>query len=369
MRENDGSLSWSFSDQHNTGQIAVDAHGGEVVQRWMTVFGQDRGTEGVWPGERGFVDGTVDESTGLTQLGERAYDADLGRFVSVDPLMDLADAQTMNGYAYSNNSPATFGDPTGLSWHPARGHAPMPDYGSLPSPHPARGYAPMPNYGSLPSPHPARGFAPPTPNVQRAFNASIDTPSSSPTRSYTSHTVSSQESALNESTHQEEAGGGGQDPGFWERSGEWINENWDAIGAFGSVIGAAACVVASFGICLSAGAAVAVGKFGLDSYQNYHTDRDMRWAEHGMGLVGIGASGAFSGWLNGAMRYGQTSRGMREYVSFRRVKDEYWSTAVQTHRNGSFDAAGTGTNMGFNALSAGGSEAIGGTSDWLPRRK
>ncbi|WP_193518429.1 RHS repeat domain-containing protein, partial [Nocardiopsis kunsanensis] len=140
VRENDGSLSWTFSDQHNTGQIAVDAHGGEVVQRRMTVFGQDRGTEGVWPGERGFVDGTVDESTGLTQLGERAYDADLGRFVSVDPLMDLADAQTMNGYAYSNNSPATFGDPTGLSWHPARGHAPMPDYGSLPSPHPARGY-------------------------------------------------------------------------------------------------------------------------------------------------------------------------------------------------------------------------------------
>ncbi len=61
MRENGGALSWVFSDQHNTGQIAVDAHVGEVVQRRMTVFGQDRGTEGVWPGERGFVDGTVGE--------------------------------------------------------------------------------------------------------------------------------------------------------------------------------------------------------------------------------------------------------------------------------------------------------------------
>ncbi|WP_394297259.1 RHS repeat-associated core domain-containing protein [Nocardiopsis kunsanensis] len=76
----------------------------------MTVFGQDRGTEGVWPGERGFVDGTVDETTGLTQLGERAYDADLGRFVSVDPLMDLTDSRAMNGYVCSNNSPATCGD-------------------------------------------------------------------------------------------------------------------------------------------------------------------------------------------------------------------------------------------------------------------
>ncbi|WP_268643651.1 RHS repeat domain-containing protein [Nocardiopsis sp. EMB25] len=115
VRQDDGSLHWVFSDHHGTGEITVDAVWGEVAQRRMTAFGQARGSEGSWPGERGFVDGTMDASTGLTQLGARAYDAALGRFISVDPLMNLVDAQTMNGYAYANNSPATYWDGTGLS--------------------------------------------------------------------------------------------------------------------------------------------------------------------------------------------------------------------------------------------------------------
>ncbi|MEU4284930.1 RHS repeat-associated core domain-containing protein [Nocardiopsis dassonvillei] len=116
VRENDGDLHWVFSDHHGTGEVAVDAIWGEVVQRRMTVFGENREAAGEWPGERGFVDGTVDESTGLTQLGARAYDAALGRFISVDPLMNLVDAQTMNGYAYANNSPTTYWDGSGLSY-------------------------------------------------------------------------------------------------------------------------------------------------------------------------------------------------------------------------------------------------------------
>ncbi|GAA1082789.1 RHS repeat-associated core domain-containing protein [Nocardiopsis metallicus] len=107
VRENDGRLHWITSDHHGTGEMSIAATGDEVTQRRMTVFGQDRGTTGTWPGERGFVDGMIDASTGLTQLGARSYDADLGRFISVDPLMDLVDAQSMNGYAYANNSPAT----------------------------------------------------------------------------------------------------------------------------------------------------------------------------------------------------------------------------------------------------------------------
>lgn len=116
IREHDNSLHWVFSDHHGTGQLTVNARNGEVAQRRMTVFGESRGAAGVWPGERGFVDGTVDASTGLTQLGARAYDAALGRFISVDPLMNLTDAQTLNGYAYANNSPATYWDGTGLSY-------------------------------------------------------------------------------------------------------------------------------------------------------------------------------------------------------------------------------------------------------------
>ncbi|MFV2198613.1 RHS repeat-associated core domain-containing protein [Nocardiopsis sp. LOL_012] len=115
MRENDGTLSWLYADHHGTGQAAVDARTGEVAHRYMTVFGTDRNSSGQWPSERGFVDGTIDASTGLTQLGARAYDSELGRFISVDPIMDVTDHQQMHGYVYANNNPVTFTDPDGLS--------------------------------------------------------------------------------------------------------------------------------------------------------------------------------------------------------------------------------------------------------------
>jgi YD repeat-containing protein len=72
VRENDGTLSWMFPDHFGTGQISVDAVWGNTVQRRFTVFGQDRGTAVNWHGERGFVDGTMDASLGLTQLGARS---------------------------------------------------------------------------------------------------------------------------------------------------------------------------------------------------------------------------------------------------------------------------------------------------------
>ncbi|WP_204764494.1 RHS repeat-associated core domain-containing protein [Lentzea nigeriaca] len=36
------------------------------------------------------------------------------RFLSADPIVDNNDPRQLNGYAYSNNSPVTFSDPTGL---------------------------------------------------------------------------------------------------------------------------------------------------------------------------------------------------------------------------------------------------------------
>ncbi|MFE9687205.1 RHS repeat domain-containing protein, partial [Streptomyces sp. NPDC006285] len=53
-------------------------------------------------------------TTGLTHLGAREYDSTTGRFISVDPLMDLTDPQQHNGYSYAENSPITNSDPSGL---------------------------------------------------------------------------------------------------------------------------------------------------------------------------------------------------------------------------------------------------------------
>ncbi|WP_435126200.1 RHS repeat domain-containing protein, partial [Micromonospora tulbaghiae] len=108
-------LTWLSGDHQGTTQISITATTQTVATRRQTPFGQQRGTTGTWPTtmDKGFVGGTQD-NTGLTHLSAREYDPFIGRFVSVDPIMDLSDPQQWNGYAYSNNSPVTLSDPTGL---------------------------------------------------------------------------------------------------------------------------------------------------------------------------------------------------------------------------------------------------------------
>jgi hypothetical protein len=50
----------------------------------------------------------------LVDVGARAYDPTTGRFESVDPLLNMADPQSMNGYTYADANPVTGSDPTGL---------------------------------------------------------------------------------------------------------------------------------------------------------------------------------------------------------------------------------------------------------------
>jgi RHS repeat-associated protein len=114
-------LSWLVNDQQGTAEVAVDAGDLAVMQRRETPFGQSRGTAPAsWPGERGFVGGTNDESTGLVHLGAREYEPGTGRFVSIDPVIDHDDPQQLNGYAYGNNNPDTYSDPDGLKAKPIK---------------------------------------------------------------------------------------------------------------------------------------------------------------------------------------------------------------------------------------------------------
>ncbi|MBE1487623.1 RHS repeat domain-containing protein [Plantactinospora soyae] len=111
-------LSYVAPDHNGTGRASVDAAGG-VLHRRLTPFGEARGTQpapGQWPSEKGFVNGNQDSTTGLVNLGAREYDPAIGRFVSIDPIMDLTDPQQMHGYTYANNNPVTFSDPTGLKF-------------------------------------------------------------------------------------------------------------------------------------------------------------------------------------------------------------------------------------------------------------
>ncbi|MEU1733759.1 RHS repeat-associated core domain-containing protein [Streptosporangium sp. NPDC020145] len=109
-------VSWLSGDQHGTaGNVIANTDTQAVAVRRMTPFGEARGLTGTWPTSmnKGFVGGTMDE-TGLTHLGAREYDPAMGRFISVDPLIDIKDSQQVNGYTYANNNPLSFTDPDGL---------------------------------------------------------------------------------------------------------------------------------------------------------------------------------------------------------------------------------------------------------------
>jgi RHS repeat-associated protein len=103
------------SDHHGTALLAIDAASGALTRRRTAPFGTIRGdAPQQWPGDKGFVGGTQDGTTGLTHLGAREYDPTVGRFISVDPLVEPSDPQQLQGYSYANNNPVTLSDPTGL---------------------------------------------------------------------------------------------------------------------------------------------------------------------------------------------------------------------------------------------------------------
>jgi RHS repeat-associated protein len=110
-----GGVTWLSADQHGTAGIAINAVDQTTSIRRETPFGILRATTGTWPTaiDKGFVGGTND-NTGLTHLGAREYDPLVGRFISVDPVVDEKDPQQLHGYAYANNAPVTAIDANGL---------------------------------------------------------------------------------------------------------------------------------------------------------------------------------------------------------------------------------------------------------------
>ncbi|MER6361617.1 RHS repeat-associated core domain-containing protein [Kitasatospora sp. NPDC001527] len=110
-----GKLAFVLSDRHGTATVHVDAATQAVTRRRTTLFGAERGTApgSGWTGDRGFLGGTRDGDTGLTHLGAREYDANTGRFISVDPKMDTTASQEMGAYTYANNNPLATSDPSG----------------------------------------------------------------------------------------------------------------------------------------------------------------------------------------------------------------------------------------------------------------
>ncbi|MFJ3583330.1 RHS repeat-associated core domain-containing protein [Streptomyces sp. NPDC090127] len=104
-----------LSDHLGTATTAVEQTTNQpVTRRAFKPYGEVRGPKPAWVDRRSYLGVGIDDPSGLTHIGAREYDAATGRFISADPVVDLSDPLQMNGYAYSNNSPITNSDPTGL---------------------------------------------------------------------------------------------------------------------------------------------------------------------------------------------------------------------------------------------------------------
>ncbi|TFC22102.1 hypothetical protein E3O55_18975 [Cryobacterium sp. MDB1-18-2] len=104
---------WVTTNIDGTADLEAAVTTGAVTRRYADPYGITRGTTATWSSSHGYLNAPTSSLSGLTQLGARAYDMALGKFLSVDTVLAPYNPQQNNGYAYSANSPVTFTDPSG----------------------------------------------------------------------------------------------------------------------------------------------------------------------------------------------------------------------------------------------------------------
>jgi RHS repeat-associated protein len=116
MRNNDGSINYLLGDHLGSVSTVVDASGQIVSQSRYLPFGNvlwedgDSPTDYTYTGQRSLSD------IGLMDYNARFYDPMLGRFTSPDSIIpDPGSVIGYNRYAYVNNNPMIYTDPSGHS--------------------------------------------------------------------------------------------------------------------------------------------------------------------------------------------------------------------------------------------------------------
>ena len=109
-----GTLHWVGSD-HLGGTIRVMNSSFTALDGMRyKPYGEDRDAGSSLKTDRKFTGQTEDEAAGLYWYASRAYDPDIGRFVSPDPIVPApGNPQSLNRYSYVYNNPLKYTDPTG----------------------------------------------------------------------------------------------------------------------------------------------------------------------------------------------------------------------------------------------------------------
>jgi RHS repeat-associated protein len=107
-------LVWLIPNSQGTVEAEINPTATSVSRRHADPFGNPRDTSVVsWTSAHLFLNAPTNGDTGLTHLGARDYDPTLGRFITVDPILDPAKPSQNDGYSYSWNNPINALDPAG----------------------------------------------------------------------------------------------------------------------------------------------------------------------------------------------------------------------------------------------------------------
>ncbi|WP_032607077.1 RHS repeat domain-containing protein [Pseudomonas avellanae] len=109
-------VTYFHNDISGSPMVATDATGNLLWKESYKPYGEKLNqTNPVSSNKIGFHGKTFDDNTGLSYMGERYYDPLLGRFMGTDPVdFQEGNLHSFNRYAYANNNPYKFSDPSGL---------------------------------------------------------------------------------------------------------------------------------------------------------------------------------------------------------------------------------------------------------------
>jgi RHS repeat-associated protein len=108
-------VNWLFGDHLGSQSVTTDASGSKIAEVRYKAWGEDRYVWGTTPTSYRYTGQRSEDYINLYWIGSRWYDPALSRWVQPDSIIPEAaqGVQAWDRYAYVNNSPVNFNDPTG----------------------------------------------------------------------------------------------------------------------------------------------------------------------------------------------------------------------------------------------------------------
>jgi RHS repeat-associated protein len=107
-------LKWVLGDHLGSTSVTANEDGSWNSELRYTAFGEVRASQGLTPTEYRFTNQLEQITIGLYYYGARWYDPYLNHFVQADSIVPgVGNAEAFDRYAYSNNNPINYNDPSG----------------------------------------------------------------------------------------------------------------------------------------------------------------------------------------------------------------------------------------------------------------